>query len=194
MTNISKVTNILDAIGNNLRTNVETSEVRTIAGLATDMQTDNIRSLTLVDEEEPLVTTGNVGGASVVQPVLGLYDYSGIQTYIQQNSSSDPVVREAAPIVVLNGTDQAGLAQREADKLEEKGYMISVIDSAPAGSYDDIEVYKIADGYSQTGDALKEYYGIESFAEGTPPVAVSETTGYVVVFGAVRSSTTTQNQ
>lgn len=182
LTNLGKVTGLIDALGNNLRTNIDTKEVQTIMSLASDIESDAIRSLTLVDEDAPLVTTGSVGAASIVQPVAGLFEYSDIKSYVMRNSSRSPVVREAAKVVVLNGSETAGVAQREADDLKSRGYIISATDNAPDGSYEAVEVYKIGDGNSATADALAKRYDV-SVRNEKPPIAVADDVSFVIVLG-----------
>lgn len=186
LTNINSLTRLIDAFGDNLRTNVQTNELQTLVGLANDVDNDNIRSLSLVDEEEMLVDVDQYMGQSIVRPVAGIYDYSQIHQFIQRNSSRDPVVREGAPIVVLNGTGQPGVAAGEASALEEQGFNISITDDAPAGEYADIEVYRVSsDEYGETASALRRHYGLENLRSETPPVAVAEGTGFVIVVGRV---------
>ena len=46
----------------------------------------------------------NVNGASVLVPTAGK-NFTEIQAYVAKNTSKDPVTREAASIVVMNGTE-----------------------------------------------------------------------------------------
>lgn len=190
LTNLGKVTGLTNALGKNLRTNIDTKEIQTLMTLASEIPSDKITSLTLVDEKAPLVTTGNVGSASVVRPVAGLFDYTAIKAYIAKASSNNPVVKEGAKVVVLNGTDVSGVARTESDKLMNKGYTISVVDDAPAGKYEAVEVYKIGEGNTATTTALKERYGV-TIKTTAPPVAVADDVSFVVIIGKVRDS---QNQ
>src|SRR5690606_15960271 len=102
LTNIGKVTGIIDALGRNLRTNFEVSEVRTLMDVGQKMKPESMFSLTLASEDAPLVTTGSYSGQSIVRPIAGLLDYSDIHAYVRQNVSSDPVTREKASVAVLN--------------------------------------------------------------------------------------------
>lgn len=183
LSNISRVTQLMDAFGNNLRTNVQTNELQTLVGLANDVSNENIMSLTLVDETDPLVTTGEHMAQSIVQPTAGMYDYSEVHAYVQRHSSQDPVVREGAPIVVLNGTGQPGVAGGEQVSLENQGFYVSVIDDAPADNYGSIEVYITSDDYPETSAALRRHYGLEELQRNGVPVAVAPGTGFVVVIG-----------
>ena len=182
LSDFGKVTAIIDALGNNLRTTFDLSELRTLVSLAQDIQNDDIQSISLIDGDSPIMTTGNVSGMSVVQPVAGLYNYSDLRSLLQQKLSSDPVVREAAPIVVLNGSGQAGLAQTEADKLEEQKFLVSLVANAPEGDYGTYKIYQIGDGNAGTAAKLKKLYGVE-ISKSEPPLAVSDSVRFVVVVG-----------
>ena len=187
LTNLGKVTGLIDALGDNLRTNFETSEIQRLMSLGTDITPEKIESISLVDEENPVVTTGMIDGQSIVQPVLGLYDYSGIKSYIRQQISSDPVTKEQANVVVLNGSETAGVAQTEATNLEERGFIVSSFDNAPEDTYDNVEIYQVSDGNPATAAKLKQVFNVN--IESTPlPFTVAAETDFVVIFGAPRSA------
>jgi hypothetical protein len=133
------------------------------------------------------MTTGNVNGASVVVPAAGTYEYGALRTYIQKSVSSDPVIREAAPVAVFNGTSKVGLGQSEADKLTNANYTVSFIGNAPSGKYEAVEVYQIGTENSGTAEALAKLYGV-TVKTTTPPVTVDGDIRFVVIFGAAPSS------
>ena len=184
LTNIGKVTGLIDAFGNNLRTNFEVKEIRTLTDLGQVIKGDKLQSVSLTKEGESVVTTGMAGGQSIVRPIAGLYDYSGIEKYINKQINSDDVTREAAEVTILNGSGIAGAAQKEADKLESKGITVGPIDNAPAGEYGKVKLYQIGTGNPATKARLEKIYGTKITA-GTPPVAVGETTKFVVVVGSI---------
>ena len=186
LTNLGKVTGLMNALGNNLRTNIDTAEIQTAMTVASETSSEAITSLSLVDEEHPLVTTGMIGTVSTVYPIAGTFNYSAIKTYIAKQLTSDPVTKEGAQIIVLNGTGSSGVAGREAEQLEAKGYTIEAISDAPKGTYAAVEIYQIGEGNAATAAALKQRYAVSSFKTGTPPIAVSATTAFVVVIGQVR--------
>ncbi len=184
LTNIGKVTGLIDAFGDNLRTNFEVKEIRTLADLGQVVKGDKLQSISLTKEGESVVTTGNVSGQSIVQPVDGLYDYSGIHAYIMKQLSSDAVTKEGAEVAVLNGSDVVGAAQTEADKLEAKGMTIGMIDNAPDGEYGKVKIYQIGDGNPATKKRLEKLYNT-TITAGDPPLLVSETTDFVVIVGTI---------
>ncbi len=188
LTNIRKITELIDAFGNNLRTNFEVKEMRTLADLGQNIRGDKMQSISLTEEGNMVVTTGNYGGQSIVQPVDGLYSYSGIHSHINKQINSDAVTREGAEVAVLNGSGIIGAAQVEADKLESRGMTIGMIDNAPDGEYGSATVYQIGEGNPATKARLEKLYKVR-VTPGDPPLLVSATTDFVVVVGTIANDT-----
>lgn len=183
LANPAKVTGLLDALGNNLNTSFETNEIRTLMSLASDIETRDIQSINLVDEKEPVLTTGAVGEASVVRPIAGLFDYSGVAAYVQKQLTANPVTKESAKVVVLNGSGVPGAGQAAADRLEEMGFTIVGVDNAPEGKYKTREFYQRDTATTPATRAkLIELYGQPSVG-GTEHFGVSESVDFVVVIG-----------
>lgn len=180
LANVGKVTELLDAMGDNLKTNVEKSEIQTIISLAGEISNDLIMSLDLNNPEAPLVRNGNVGAASVVVPVAGTFEYGQIHEFIKKASSSDPVVREGATIQVLNGSGTVGAAQAESDWLENEGISVSEIGNAPAGSYPATRIYQSSEGMSATKSKLESIYGVTAEA---PPAGMYAGADFVIILG-----------
>jgi LCP family protein required for cell wall assembly len=187
LTNLGAITKLIDALGNNLRTNIQMDEIQTLMKLANGIKDGDIHTLSLVDGDNAVVTTGDYGGASVVIPTAGIYDYSKIQAYINKNLTNNEVAKEAAPVVVLNATSTAGLGQVEADKLTNKGFNVVLTSNAPEGNYDNIEVYKIGEGNKATSEKLTSMYGV-TIKTTTPPVAVDSSVRFVVVIGVATTN------
>ncbi len=185
LTNLGAVTGLIDALGNNLRTNVETKEIRTLMDLASKIETGNIVSLSLVNEDALLVTTGMYMGQSIVRPVAGVMDYSEIHAYVQTEMSSQPHVKEKPQVVVLNGSGVAGAAQGAADALEAEGFTVLSVGNAPEGTYDRREVYTLlAEGEKPSSVArLQEIYGGVTFKTTNPPVSVVGDADFVIIVG-----------
>ena len=174
LTNLGAVTSLIDALGSNLRTNIQTDEIRTILSIASEVKAADIHSLDM-NKDGIMGSDGN--------PVAGVYNYSDIQDYIAKKLSSNPVVSEDAPIVVLNGTDQAGLGQSKANELQAAGYNIYYVDSAPDDTYTTTEIYQIGSSSSSTASALSKLFGV-TIKTTEPPIAVDGTTQFVVVIGS----------
>jgi len=180
LADFGKVTKLIDSLGDNLRTTFEASEVRTLVSLAKDTKSSDIHTISFIDENDPILD----GSA---QPVAGKYQFGQLQSFLKKKLSSDPVVREEAKIVVLNGSGVAGVAQTEADALAAKGFTISAVDNAPEGTYANAEVYQIGSGMTGTKSRLESMYKVK-VKKTAPPIAVSNGTNFVIIIGKDASS------
>ena len=184
LTDFSKITKLMDAMGENLRSNVETKEVRTIMSLASEITNDNIKRLSFVEEDNMLMTTGSVGGQSVVQPSAGLYDYSDIRAFLRKEIYATDVSKENASVIVLNSGTTSGLAQETADELEELGMNIIATDNVPEDYTEGANIYRLVaeDQKTATAKKLKELYEKE-IKQGNPPFAIEAEADFVVIIG-----------
>jgi LCP family protein required for cell wall assembly len=183
LTNVDAVTKLFDALGNNLRTNIQTKEIRTLMTVASQIKSSSVHTISLIDGDKSVVTTGGYAGQSIVLPSDGMFNYSGIQAFIDQNFSSNPVIREAAPIVVLNGTDQNGFGQTKADILSKDGFNVISVSTAPSGTYNKVEVFKIGSGDSATANKLSTMFNVK-IQSTPPPVSFDSSAKFVVIFGS----------
>lgn len=182
LTNIGAITGLLDALGDNFRTNIETKEIRTLMDIGTKIPSDKIISLSLNEEGSSLVTTGSYNSQSIVRPVAGLLDYSEIAKYINREMTSEPYMKEEPRVAVLNGSGTAGVAQTTAADLEDKGFIVESVDNAPDGTYGDVEIYQINAQKTATAAKLKELYGV-TLKTTAPPVSVTGETDFVIIIG-----------
>ena len=182
LTNLGAITGLIDALGQNLRTNVETKEIRTLMGITQNIKSDAIISLSLVEEDNVLVTTGMYNAQSIVRPVPGLFDYSEITEYVQKTILAEPFVKEEPHVTVLNGSETSGVAQTEADKLEAMGFTIDAVDNAPEGEYGKVTIYQIAKDKPLTAAKLKAVYGVTPKTT-APPVSVVGDTDFLIIIG-----------
>ncbi len=182
LTNLGAVTGLIDTLGNNFRSNIETKEIRTLMGLADSIASEDIVSLSLVAEGNELVTTGMYNAQSIVRPIAGLLDYSTISEYILKEITAEPFVKEAPHVSVLNGSQTSGVAQLEADKLEAAGFVIDGTGNAPEGTYAKIEIYQINTDKTESAAKLKELYGV-NLKTTPPPVSVVGETDFLIILG-----------
>lgn len=183
LTNIGAVTGLIDALGNNLRTNIQTKEVRTLMDLATHIPKDKIISIDLYKEGEAIFTTRTLPGpGSVVLPAEGQFMYDDLRAYLSKMISQDPFIKEEPHVTVLNGSGVSGKAQTEADKLEDLGFIIDMVDNAPDGTYGKAQIYQINATKTASAAKLKSIYGVEVLTT-TPPVSVVGETDFLVIIG-----------
>lgn len=176
------ITNLMNALGNNLRTNIQTKEVQTLAGLGKDIPSDSIIQLSLVEEGNMLVTNGTQGAQSIVRPVAGLLDYSEITSYVKKNVNSSAIIREDPHVSVMNGGRAAGVAQTEANKLTDLGFNIDSVENAPDGTYAKVEIYQIDPAKTASAAKLAELYGV-TVKTTAPPMSVVGETDFVIILG-----------
>lgn len=183
LSNPSALMGMIQALGDNVRTNFSTAELQTLANIAKETSSSEVNSLPLIDAENDinLVKTDTIYGASVVVPTAGTYNYTEIHLYIKQAMSSDPVVKEKAVVDVLNGSGVSGLASEKADALRARGFKVGNVANAPTGQYGSVEVYQITDK-SATAESLKNLYNAE--IKTTIPFVYNTTADFVIVFGA----------
>lgn len=182
LTNLGAVTGLVDALGNNLRTNIQTKELRTLMEVAQGIKNENIKSIDLFTEDDPMFTTGPIDGASSVYPKAGLYVYTQLRAFLQKQLSSDPFVKETPHVIVLNGSGEVGVAQTVADSLQVKGFTIDDVANAPDGTYQAVEIYQVNAAKTATAAKLKELYNT-TIKTTTPPVSVTGETDFVIIVG-----------
>ncbi|NCU38489.1 LytR family transcriptional regulator [Candidatus Saccharibacteria bacterium] len=174
LTNVGKVTGLIDALGDNLRTNFDTSEIRTLMALGQDIPESSIQSISLIDNE---LVSGNA------QPTAGLYNFTQIRAFIKKKLNSSPLAKEAAHVIVLNASGIAGIAQSEADLLTALGMEIDQIGNAPEGDQYTANVIYQLDPKKELPLTLKKLTEKYSATVQTtnPPITPSDTTDFVVV-------------
>lgn len=187
LTNISKVTGLIDAVGKNLRTNFETSEIRTLMSLAQDVPNDSIARINLLDEK---ILTANA------QPAAGKFSFSDLHAFIRKKLYATGIEKEDPHVIVLNGSGVAGVAQTEADTLTELGFTVDAIDNAPDAEYTKNIIYRVGKtAKTKTAEKLTALYGVKPQAvEAVEGVTIGEDTDYVVIVFKPSATTTTLDQ
>ena len=134
ITNPSKLSSLSDAIGNNVKTDFNLSEVHRLYDLTKDINANSIASIGLnnANGKDLLANYTAADGEAALIPADGIDDYSDIQAFLKQITSSDPVVREGASLVVLNGAGTQGLASSVKASLTAKNYSVDAVGDALA--------------------------------------------------------------
>ena len=185
LTDVMKVMGLMDAMGSNLRTNIDTKEIQTIMKLAADMPESSIHRLNFYDEENRLMTTGQASGQSIVQPSAGLFNYSAIHAYLKRTIFATPLSREAAKVVVVNASGETGAAGRETERLADLGLDMQEPSNSPEDIKGDYTIYQLSpsDDKPLTRQKLEELYG--SLTSGRPSFAVDDGVDFVVILGTI---------
>lgn len=191
LSDFAKVTSIIDAVGKNLRTNFETSEVRTLVSLAKNIKDTDMKSVSLIDADPAIVTTGTYGGQSVVIPSAGVFEYSALQAYIKKNVYATDVSKEAANVIVLNATGTSGVAAAQGEKLTDLGMTVSEVGNAPEGvTYSANKIYKVSSRTkTATAKKLQSLYGVKpETATSVDGVEYSADVDFVIIVASTPSN------
>ena len=175
------VNNLLDTLGNNLRTNFAANEIKTLIELGKNVKTESITSFSLENKEEPLATAGCFSGN--ICPNAGNFNYNAIQSAIKSLSTGDLARFEYAKIEVLNSSGTPGLAQTQADKLSQENLdIVNVANGPEALGNKKISFYDMTGGKKPgTLKKLKELLGVE--VTSGKPEGVTSSADFVVVVG-----------
>ncbi len=160
ITNPLKITQLLNAVGDNVQTDFATNEIRSLANLVKGVNLANVESVSFVDQGVNLISDfAAPDGESALAPKAGVGDFSQIQAYMRKLTTNDPVVREGADAVVLNGSGVAGLAKKQSDVLAGKGLTVLATDNAPAALATTTIIDNSAGKEPATKAALLKLYG-----------------------------------
>lgn len=178
------INGIIDALGNNVRTNFDGGEVKTLIKLASEIDSSKIASINLIDETNPVLTTGTYYGQSIVQPMAGLYDFSQVQQYVVSRLNATGITRESADIDVLNGSDAYGVASQKAEELVKAGFVnVTAGDTPTRSQYSPIQWYDLSEGEKpKTAEKLAEVVGRPATG-GELPSGVYSDADFVIILG-----------
>lgn len=184
LTNPVALTQLIDSFGENIRTNFEKGEIRTLTSLASEINKDNIKNLNFVHEDNPLMTTGEYSGQSVVRPVAGISNFSEVKKYIRSQLNSETDANEEVQIEILNGSTTVGLASKKRDELQAKGFNVDAIGDAPSGvKYKAVQWYDTTAGKKpKSAKKLAEVLGKDSNGS-TLPEGVQSEADFVIIYG-----------
>lgn len=129
-----KISSLLDAVGNNIKTNLQVNEIQTLYTYMKKIDDSKIDSYNINSLKGKNTTMlenyTSPDGQSALIPAAGIDDFGDIKHQIQKVFTSDPVTKEGATTVVLNGTSTVGLAMRQENKLIGKGMMVYIGDAS----------------------------------------------------------------
>jgi hypothetical protein len=137
ITNPVKISSLFNAIGNNVQTNLNLQDLLRLVQLTKGITPSSLGSYeysaSLTGATNPLLVgyLDPVSGQDALIPSAGIGNYGQLQQYYLQLTSNNPVVKEGASVVILNGSGVNGLAGKEQGVLKTKGIdEISIADAS----------------------------------------------------------------
>jgi polyisoprenyl-teichoic acid--peptidoglycan teichoic acid transferase len=139
LANPIKLGQLFDAFGNNIHTDLSTGNIRRLYDISKLINSNAIKSVGLNDvsvggqqDVNLLKSYATPTGQSALIPATGVDDYSQIQLYLKQLTSNNPLIKESASVVVLNGGNITGLAAKEKTVLTNNDIDVVSVADAPA--------------------------------------------------------------
>lgn len=193
LSNPLKISNLMAAIGNNVTTDIQAKEIQSMYSYAKDVDASKIDSYninTLAGEDKTMLKGYSIDGQSALIPAAGIDDYSEIAAQIQKLFTATAVTKEAARVVVLNGTDTVGLARTQTAKLTVAG--MNVVAQGNATVQATTTVVDMSKGKKPNTLAdLKKRYTASVKADATLSASYPNTDFIVVLGQSVVPATTT---
>ncbi len=186
LANPLNVVNLLDALGNNIHTTIDASEIKSFVDVLKAVPSNDITSIDILNTDSNVLTTSTgPDGSSIVRPVAGLENYTELQAFMTKLlTGGATLVAEGATVDVLNGSGVPGAAQQTADMLTSAGFTLGKIASITAGTYPQYTVYDLSKGTKpKTLAALESKLGVKTVST-TLPAGVTSTAPLVVIVGA----------
>ncbi len=198
LSNPLKVGQLFDALGNNVKTDLTVNDAVRLVQLSKVINISSLQSLTYNygGTNSLLKNYSAPDGEDALIPEAGLDNFSQLQNYYQQLTSSNPLVTENASVVVLNGSNVVGLAHQEETVLEGKGFNVASIADASA-EYPASMIVDLSKGQDpNTKQALEKTFSTNTttVTSTTGSAEAGEATNYsadfVVILGGNWNNTT----
>ncbi|HVV26024.1 MAG TPA: LCP family protein [Candidatus Saccharimonadales bacterium] len=190
--NPAKLTKLFDAVGSNVKTDFTLSEVHRLYDITKPISSSKIQSLSLdsANGKDLLSSYTTADGESALIPAAGLDDFSDIQAFVKQQTSTNPVVREDASVVVLNATDTSGLASAERTKLKIKGLNVTAIGDALSNQATTTVIDASAGKKPATRALLGQLFG-NHFTTANPYAGMYNDPDFIVLVGSDQAASAT---
>lgn len=148
LANPAKITDLINILGDHIRTNLEINEIRALWDVGKTLDTTNIVNKVLdTTAGGPLVASSDYRGY-YIYPRKGIDKFSELQTLAKNLFAPEEEDISAVKIEVQNGTGRSGLATTVSQNLESYGYNVTKITSANA-QYPKTIIYDYSNGKYQ---------------------------------------------
>lgn len=184
---VTEAFNLVNILGDNLRSNFSTDNIKAGVRLLSGFNMNNIRQIPLVDYEANVyyMTTATINETSYVVPAAGEQNYSQIREYVAERLENNPMKLEHATVSIYNASVQYGVAGAERERLTNDGIDVLNIGDAEMGDcMDQYCLYVANDNFPHTRAELESKYGVsaKSFDE-LPADIVAGESDFVLIIG-----------
>jgi LCP family protein required for cell wall assembly len=194
LANPLNIVNLLNVLGDNLHTTIDSSEIKSFIDIAKNTSNSNITSIDIQEDGANVLTTG-VGpdGSDIVRPFAGLLDYTSLQAFTKQLLAGNaPLIAEQATVSVLNQGNQKRAAQALVDLLTQND--ITKVVNSGSTNVDSISattIYDLSNGKKpETLSKLKSLLNTKSVKTSIPK-SILASGDFIVVIGKGSVANTT---
>jgi LCP family protein required for cell wall assembly len=187
-----KLGKLFGALGKNVQTDFKPSEIHRLYDLSKQIANHDIKSVSFdnLAGKNLLQSYRSPDGESALIPAAGYDNFSAIQQQLNRILSNDPVVKEAASVVVLNGGHISGLATHESNILTKKGMGVEAIGNAREPHAHNLIIDQSNGKKPHTLQFLKKRYGAHHVS--TTPNPSYPHADFVIILGEDRPDSTSQ--
>jgi LCP family protein required for cell wall assembly len=190
LSNPLKISSLINAFGNNVQTDLSLKNANRLYNISRGVSDANTLSISLADKENPLVTTGNINGQSVVLPKAGLYKYDAIQTFVRGQLKDPYILKENAKILILNGTSTPGMATAKANELKSYGYNVIGTANTPAPNWGNTTLVDLTHHSKYTKNYLEQRLGRKALTKLADTTIPTNGADFVIIIGSDEATPT----
>lgn len=167
VSNPAKIAGLIDTFGDNVRTDMQISEMKKLESILQGVDSSKITSKVLdTGSPDSLLKDGSgtiPGAGSIEVPIAGLGNYTAIQAYAHSIFADSYIKGENATIEVQNGTLQSGLATTVGALLKTYNYNVISVVTAPQQNHAQTIIYDYTNGKKPyTINYLENRFGVKA--------------------------------
>jgi len=194
LANPIRISDLISTLSNNFQTDLTLQNVLRLIQITKGIDPTTAQSYafssTLTSANPNPILKGYIdsgSGEDALIPTAGIGNYGQLEQYYLQLTSSNPIVREAPSVVILNGSDVNGLAAQQQSILQTKNFTVSSIGDA-ISSYPTSMIVDNTNGAKPNSlKLLQQLYpgstATSSTASAEAAEAANYTSDFVVILG-----------
>lgn len=156
-----KATELIDIVGNHLKTDLSAEEIKRLIEIAKKVNSNTIRNKVIDGENEGLVRTDNIGGASVVVPIGGVGNYRSIRSFVASYLIDGYIKSESARVEIRSAGARPGHILALAGRLRSLGYNVVKVSTDAGGASGPTKIADLADNkFAYTVKYLENRLGL----------------------------------
>ncbi|MFB6226203.1 MAG: LCP family protein [Candidatus Paceibacteria bacterium] len=199
LTDPDKIYGIYKSMNEHITTNMNLSDIMSMADLAEKIDIQKIKTLVLNNEKDGLLTAKTIDGVfylvpkngnfdNINQKIKNVFDLKEDQQVVTATTSStlspEQISRSETNIEIQNGTWQPGLAAQTKEELTEASLSVSTIGNTNEKPIKNSGIYKINDNVSkETLSRIKNKIDIPVQKQLRPGIKISTSTEVLVILG-----------